>query len=369
MSFKIHRLSCGILAVSAGLTLSGLSVSAEDDLNIWVSYTGNTLANLSGGTEKGTSYTHELDIGTSFEFDQNWSFVLTGAWTQGKALSEKYIGDIGGLQGTYNDADALWLYEAYVNYSRDNLDVAFGRMSAGDTFASLDSMGNFINATFASNAGAISTNAGGFTTSPTSTWGVKAEWQTSDSVTWKLGAYTSDQDSFDSDDHGVDFSFNPSNGLLFAAEVQYAVDDKTSLGGGVYYDTAEVETFAGTMEDGNVGFYSYVETELSDKLSSMLMVQIAPEASKNIFPVFVMGSLHWSGLIAGRDDDLLSLGVGHGFASDESGLSRNETIFEANYTASISGNAFIQPAIQYVVNPGGKVKNAFVVGAQFGFEF
>ena len=349
------------------------SGDAEDAQLFSVSYTGNFLSNVSGGQSRGSSYTHELDVGASFQISGTWAFTVTGAWTQGAALSDQHVGDFGGLQGTFNDANALWLYEAYASYSSDKVAFAAGRLSTGDTFASIDGMGNFVNATFSSNAGAISTNAGGFTTGPTSTWGAYLAYATSETGTLTVGAYLSDQSNFSADDHGLDFSFNPGNGVLVAAEYRQALGE-AAFGFGAYYDTANAEALTATLAANDVtdnyGFYSYVEGPISPSgPTAMLMLQVAPEKDLNLFPLFILGALSWDGLFADRPNDSMSLGIAYGKTSNRLAGLRDEVVFELNYTAAISGAVALQPVVQYVVNPGSTEANALVFGVQLGVEF
>ncbi|PCI62865.1 MAG: hypothetical protein COB37_05980 [Kordiimonadales bacterium] len=338
-----------------------------------ISYTGNFLSNVSGGQSRGSSYTHELDVGASFQIADKWTFAVTGAWTQGAALSDQHVGDFGGLQGTFNDANALWLYEAYAAYSGEKLAFAAGRLSAGDTFASLDIMGNFVNATFSSNAGAISTNAGGFTTGPTSTWGAYLAYATSETSTFTVGAYLSAQNNFSTDDHGLDFSFNPGDGVLIAAEYRQAFSE-AAFGFGAYYDTADAEVLTETQATrdarADYGFYSYIEGPLTPTgPTAMIMLQLAPEKGLNLFPLFILGALSWNGIVPARPRDRMSLGIAYGKISNRLESLRDEVVFELNCTAVVNDIITVQPVAQYVSNPGGTEANALIFGVQLSVEF
>lgn len=51
------------------------------------------------------------------------------------------------------------------------------------------------------------------------------------------------------------------------------------------------------------------------------------------------------------------------------GLVHNETILEVNYSFALGNHIILQPAAQYVINPLGAEKDAFVLGTQLGIDF
>jgi porin len=95
-----------------------------------------------------------------------------------------------------------------------------------------------------------------------------------------------------------------------------------------------------------------------------------------------------AGIVPRRPNDIFGIGFGYTGISDDasafdrdSGLSviRNrETLLEISYTAEIVPGWTLQPDLQYIWNPGGKVpddsgsrvvKNAIVVGARTTINF
>jgi porin len=88
----------------------------------------------------------------------------------------------------------------------------------------------------------------------------------------------------------------------------------------------------------------------------------------------------YKGLISGRDADTCGLSCGlaslsHGADADlrEEGLAPQaaEIVLEATYQCVIAPWCFVQPDIQYVINPGATsaTGNALVLGARFSVEF
>ncbi len=92
------------------------------------------------------------------------------------------------------------------------------------------------------------------------------------------------------------------------------------------------------------------------------------------------GGLVYKGLIPYRDQDYTTFGVIYGKFSTNwgdvteangQGRADYELVFEWGYKIQITKFAFIQPDIQYVINPGGtnSIPNALVLGAQMGVTF
>ena len=89
-------------------------------------------------------------------------------------------------------------------------------------------------------------------------------------------------------------------------------------------------------------------------------------------PIFVNGGLLFNAPFKSRADDVLCFGVAYGRFSDKYSDYRKdsyETVFEVNYKFQINRFSFIQPNVQYILNPnGGEISNALVLGIQFGFN-
>jgi len=86
--------------------------------------------------------------------------------------------------------------------------------------------------------------------------------------------------------------------------------------------------------------------------------------SRNIakLPFQVNGGLVYRGLIPARDDDYACFGVVYGkfsrnfartVANAGEGDPKYELVFEWNYKIQLTKFAFVQPDVQWVINPGG----------------
>lgn len=97
-------------------------------------------------------------------------------------------------------------------------------------------------------------------------------------------------------------------------------------------------------------------------------------------PLEVNAGAIYKGLIPGRDQDYTCLGLVYGKFSKNyartvnasgDGYPSYEIVLEANYKIQLNKFAFVQPDVQYVINPGGtgNLGNALVLGAQMGITF
>jgi porin len=103
-----------------------------------------------------------------------------------------------------------------------------------------------------------------------------------------------------------------------------------------------------------------------------LFVSYLPRSfnGENPFPVIknsVVGGMVYTGLIPGRDDDVV--GAGFAWARLDQGGTNQETAVELFYKANITPLMSVQPDIQYIATPSGIHPDALVVGMRFERAF
>lgn len=94
------------------------------------------------------------------------------------------------------------------------------------------------------------------------------------------------------------------------------------------------------------------------------------QSSKNDMNRYTGAGLHYQGPIPKRDSDVVGLAIGSGnFASrlnginyDNGGRVGSETVIEAFYRLKINNWFYIQPDIQFIMNPGGIYQNSVAAG-------
>lgn len=134
------------------------------------------------------------------------------------------------------------------------------------------------------------------------------------------------------------------------------------LGGWRY--TTDFERFDGRGdEDGTVGIYGFAEGVIFSEagtedqgLSGFVRLGRADE-TVNRFGDYQAAGLVYTGLIPGRDEDVLGLGLSSVDNGDDfldsvpERLERSETVLEMTYRAQVFPWLSVQPSVQYAMNP------------------
>jgi porin len=291
--------------------------------------------------------------------------TVQGAWTAGRDVSSRAIGDVAGVQGPFNTGDGLWLYEAKATYATDRTTLQVGRVSTGDALPGVAGMSQFVNSAFSSNGGAITVNDPGRATTPGSTWGVWGKTEAG-GLEIRGGGFLSDPHRTSLAKHGLDLSFAPDKGVIGFGELAAPVADGLRAFG----DSGRRPAFAGGDVRGDQGYYLWLEKPAPDKgqaLSGFAMLQAAPQTDRNLQPLFLIAGVTWQGFSTRRPDDTVSLGATTGRFSHDSPLRGWETTLETNYRVTLSQHIGVRPDLQYVISPGGKGggRDALVLGVQF----
>ena len=362
----LRALAAGLLTLAAS---AASAASAQEAAGFRFDYTADAFANLSGGFRDDATIAHQAVLSYAGLLSERWSVRAAAAATFGDSLSERAIGDVQGVQGAYAGGDALWLYEASLTREFARGIVTFGRLSSGDAFGTVGTMGEeFVNSAFSSNGGAVSINDPGRLPSPASSWGATLAWRWSDRLETRGGLFLSDPERATAD-RPADRSFRPADGVLGFAEVVARPSEAWELGAGAYADSARFDTFDGGSERGNGGLYGWVAGRLAGpdegrRLDGFLMLQAAPRDDRSLQPFAAFAGLTLAAPFASRPDDALNLAVAAGRFSDDSGLDGAETVLELNYRYAVSDQLSLRPDLQYVINPGGLHDDALVAGVQ-----
>jgi len=144
--------------------------------------------------------------------------------------------------------------------------------------------------------------------------------------------------------------------------------------GGGWWHTGTFIRFDGATDEETGGFYLLLDQTLwlenpgdpEDGQGIGLFLQYGyADADVSMIEHHGGGGIAWTGPIAGRDDDILGIGVSTVWFSDEPGASLTddtETAIELFYKAQILPWVSVKPDIQYITNPGGIGLDDAVVG-------
>ncbi len=393
---------------------------ADKGITVTSSCVFDVLANTSGGRERGIGYDHSWGLDVNVDLEKALGMAglqlhVSGLWRNGVNLSQKKIDNAFTVTSIYG-SEQLRFYGLYLEQAlfEDKAHVRLGRISLGDDFISSPIYWIYVNNAIDGNPISLPLNLP-FFTYPTAVWGVRAKIDYSDSFYSTHGIYCGDSRVGRDSEHGLDFSLRLARGFITAHEAGFTPNTAAGSAGlpgnykaGAYYHSGVFRellndqngnSYVVTGRDpakhvGNYGFYCAADQMIyreggpgnDQGFTVFSAATFAPEGL-NQFPFFYDGGIFYKGLLPGRDDDIIAFGTALGLWSkylvraqadmrDVTGTSLlhpqiYEMMFELTYKAQILPYFFVQPDIQYIINPGGRDNygNALVIGFRMGVTF
>ena len=357
-------------------------------------YTTDLLGNPVGGEKQGFEYAGELDASLEFDLEtllglKGTAFHIGMAWNSGRDLSERKIDNLFTVSQVF-EGQSVRLTQMYLKQGLFDgaLELAIGRLSTGDDFATSELYENYVSGAINENPAGITENVESFSDDPIASWGVRAIVEPVERFYVATGVYNADPKVGDDDENGVDFVLNPQDGVLVIAEAGYRRNQEegdTGLPGnfkiGGYYDSSDFESFSDPDDEreGNYGLYLLLDQMVyrdggpgsEQGLTPWAALTFAPIERVNTLSLFAAGGLVYQGLLSGRDDDATSVGVYYGQFSDDLPDQRFETVVEVNHRFQLTPWLYVMPDFQYVFRPDGtdETDDAAVFGAEIGVDF
>jgi porin len=376
-----------------------------------ITFVTDALGNPTGGKQQGFTATNNLGVDLLFDFQKLFgipggSFEFSFSERFGASLSRDDIGNVFSVQqifpGTYKIVDLAYRQRLL----GDRVELRLGRIAAGDDFLVSAYSCVFIQNGFCGNPVGVFFNAPGMTAYPNATWGALVKVKPTERSYVMGGVYNGDPSIRDDSHHGAEFSID---GPVFAmGEIGYLVNglpgDQGLLGNykaGFWYDDSHYTDFrtvgpgqASASSRGNWGIYGQFDQVLVRfggpgsvrGFGITGSVLLSPDQSVSQMPFFANAAAVVRGLFAQRPTDVLGLGIVYGhFSSDLQdaqrreqqadptvGVQEHEIALELTYRLQfLRGALFVQPDLQYIVQPGGtgQISDAFVAGLQAGVNF
>ena len=375
-------------------------------------FTTDVLGNVSGGMRQGARFDSSTGWDVNFDLEKfagliGTQFHISGLWRAGQNLSKAVIGNDLVVSTIYGN-EQFRFYFLYLE--KDLLDkrlnIRFGRIAAGDDFASSPLYGIYVSNAVDGVPISIPINMF-FSVYATATWGARAKYYIDKDFYILSGIYDGDSAVSRNDMYGFDFSMRLKQGLAFAQELAYAPDKGVGpeglpghYKGGIYYNGAVKRDLysdingnscavTGLDRKKHIGDYNlyihadqmiYREKGTKDQgLTPLAVAAIGPD-DINKFPFFIMGGLVYKGLVPKRDDDVTGFEIVYAKYSDKikesqvsvgSSTQKYEMMFEFTHKIMITKWMYMQPDLQYIISPGGTgdIDDALVLGFQFGLTF
>jgi porin len=370
-------------------------------------YTGEVFTNAHGGinTNGSTEYRGNLDLTMTFDLEKlgfrpGGTFFLYGQNGHGRGLSEGHVGDVQFLSNIdapdFMQVSEFWWKR---NLGEESLRIKLGKQDCNADFAGVDLGADFINSSFgfhpnipmptfpaaamgvvvfADPAKWLALRAGVYDgAARMGTWGIsddgiafsifeaalKPAWGRDGQLpgTYRAGLWyhsggfeelTSEAAGSPVPSHRMELRF----GFRFGG---FALDE---------FDAAPANTLAGNhgvyVACDQMLFLEPGEKETNQGLGMFVQYAWAPPDRNEVENFFGVGLLY-RGLISGRDEDLVGIGLADAMFSDRLVGRSPEQAIEFFYKAQMSKWTTLQPDLQYIANPGGGAKDAFVAGLRF----
>jgi porin len=387
---------------------------ADKGIEIGINYIGETFGILSGGLRRGATYEGRLDvtIDTDLEKLMGW----TGGKTQVRAFqihngsngnAAEYVGSI----ADPSNIDALATTRLFTAWFQQEFgpwgSLRIGQLAADDEFLVSTTAGGLINGTFGWATMMAANLPSGGPAYPLATPGVRLQVNPNDRFSLLAAVFSGDPAGKNCTDanpqscNRYGTTFSTSGGAFWIGEAQYQVNqgkDATGLAAayklGVWYHSGDfadqrygIDNATGTVvslalqPDGtlehrhNWGVYGVVDQMVwrsGARSASVFVRGGASPSDRNLVSWYVDGGVGFKGPFAARPDDTLTLGVAHSHISkdaaalDDDTLALNgspypirsgETVVELSYIFQVAPWWTVQPDLQYIVRPGGKVPN------------
>ena len=342
---------------------------AEQGLHFEFGYTADVIAVVSGGIRRDNAYEGRADLSLDADLAQlaGWRGTTLHASAfqiHGYQLSQNDLGNV----MTVSNIEAhpttrlysLWLEKALGR----GASLRAGQLGADEEFLVSETASIFINGTFgwAPIAAADITNGGpGY---PLATPGIRLRLEPKKDTALLVAAFAGDPagsgcngDPQRCNLYGTTFSL--SGGTLWMSELQLA-GGAYKLGG--WYQNA---TVAGRR--GNGALYAIADRSLwrsgVKELKGFLRVGAAP-SDRNMVKSYLDAGVSYKAPFDARPGDTLALGVAH--AGMQNG---SESLLELSYLAPLTRHLSLQPDLQYVVQRGTDIPDAWVVALRASVRF
>ncbi len=385
---------------------------ADEGVTPFFTYDAIMAGNVSGGLKQGGPlYGQNLGFGLTFDMQKlvGWkgaTINISGVDRAGNTIRP----DVGNLYDEMQlvGGSTAYLYDVTLEqkFLNDKVAFKFGRLSAGDDFASSDFYSYYLNNGIDGQIKAVVLDTR-FSTYPYPVWGARLRVDPVSEWNVMTGIYQVSNTMFNPNYNGLNFSMH--GGYSIVQEVGWTpefdkrpVENRDSkdisapqvrgmpghyaLSG--YFSNSDYPQF-GTS---NKAYYSYGFFAQADQMvyreapGSDLGLYLwgsltyAPQQNISLIPVQLSCGAIYKGPLPTRPDDRAIIGFIYGHFSPDyantiavtgSGYPSAEKVLEWGYRVQASKFAYFQPDVQFIIDPygTGNIPNAVVIGAQWGLTF
>jgi porin len=357
----------------------------ERGVTFTLAYTGELLANVHGGIDTGSEYEGLLDLVVDADLAKalGWnggSMRLNPLWIEGQGLTRDYVGDLTRISNI-DARDEVRLFEAWLQQAlwEGAVSLRGGLLAADQEFAISAHSALFVNGTFGMPI-VVSGNEP-VPVYPLGALGLRLRAEPAAGFYLQGAVYEGHPGAEHQNETGMQLRLRDDEGTVTFVEAGWVREGPWagSLKAGAVYHSADfVDHDSGEPERGHTAVYVVVEQALRPEgLAAFARVGGAPE-SKTVISFYVDAGLVYTGLLPGREEDVLGLAavyaeLSRDYADTQADPSAwdHEIVIEATYKVVISRWWSLQPDFQYVIHPGGsdETDDAFILGLRSDLLF
>jgi porin len=370
--------------------------------------------NVVGGFDPGhATYDHDIWLGAKFDLQKlvGWTgglFAISFIDRAGDDNTTEHIGSIYSTQQLVGGQRAF-LYQVFLEQKfGKQLTLKVGRYGASDDFNTSPLYGYALNNGIDGNIRNVLFDTR-FSAYPFAVWAASAFVDPTPEFHLKAGVFQVSEGMFENDDNGLNFGIGDRDGYLAIAQFAWmpefcktpmpsSGDAKsspvTSKGmpghywlGATFSQWDLYQKFSGGFLDHSFGFYAHADQMVyreaigSDQgLTVFVASGYYPQEEISRVPFQINAGLNYQGLFPSRDKDRTILYFIYGDISSDYARSvqlpgehraTSEKVIEVGHRFQVTKWSYIQPDVQWVIDPGGTgdIPNAVVIGAQMGVTF
>lgn len=332
-------------------------------------YFGDAGANLCGGIKTGPFYLGFTSADMTIRPWKTGSFFVSIANTHGNEPSVDFLGDYQ-FASNIEAGNHTFIYELWYRHEFGIGDVTVGLQELNNDFAYTNYGTLFLNSSFGIPP-SISCNTAA-PTFPLTSPGITTKWYLSSKTQLNVAIFDGAPSDFHSNKHNLKWKLFKGDGIFFLSEIQRKIKLGTLNGTvkGAFY-LHEHFKYSDSITRYNHGLYVIADQEIwkSDSKSLGLFFQFGycPEIYGNDQSYYLGGGIHYQGIFHKEGEDI----AGFGLADTRLIDARKETALELTYMFPFCSYFYLQPDIQYILNPAGTendLENCLALFLRFGIN-
>lgn len=360
-----------VLFFSTGASAQEQKTKQADLLHHEVSYLHDFVSNVKGGLQKGNEHLSMINLRLMVNPDytslwQGGSVYINAAMTMGGTPARSLTGDFHGLSNI-EAGELIYIHELWYQHRFKHTLVTLGLQDLNREFLVTENSGLLLNSTF----GIPSLFAGLATIPifPHTTAGLTVQHRISKELHIQTALFDGRPDDYGNSNYNLNWGFSAKDGFASISELHYVSDkltgQETSLKAGFLFHTSSGQEplEEEKLKTGSVYILADQRIYGGDEGASMgVFLQGVADAGLSSEHFSYLGAgFSVTGLMNARPEDVVSFGyaaslVGHGKRVRESMLELTARFY-------LKEQFFVQPDIQYIINPCGsesKLNNALV---------